>query len=453
MPRRPVVLLHGYGSKAASLRRWRDALLEEGHEPTAIHLGEYISLSNEITIKDIAEGFDRALREQMGLGPEEPFDAIVHSTGGLVIRDWLVTYARRQQRLKRLVALAPATFGSPLAHRGRSWLGAVFRGERELGPDFLEAGQQVLSGLELGSRYGWELAHKDLLSHEPVYGETSESPFPFVFIGTGHYGFLRRAFANDPGTDGTVRWAAAGFDTRKIVVDLRREPGAREGGRVDVAPWHNVRVPLVLLPELNHTSILTDPPGELVTMVAEALEVEDLAGYQAWSERYATDGPRLDEVDVDRWQQFVVRAVDERGDPVRDFYLEVGSVQDGEFEPLDDFGLDVHAFTDDHSLRCFHVNLTRLDPDARPSLALRLKAESGTDLVGYHGQGSETFTRTGRPVEEPGVWDAKIDLTPFLRDTDVRFFFPYTTTLVEIRLNREPMPAEGVSRLLRFVEG
>ncbi len=40
---------------------------------------------------------------------------------------------------------------------------------------------------------------------------------------------------------------------------------------------------------------------------------------------------------------------------------------------------------------------------------------------------------------------------PLLRDSEVKFFFPYTTTLVEITINREPLPAAGVSDLLRFV--
>ncbi len=85
----PVVLLHGYSDSGASFASWREALEGRGYEATNIHLAEYVSLSNEVTIKDIAEGFDRALRATDGLGAEAPFDAIVHSTGGLVIREWL----------------------------------------------------------------------------------------------------------------------------------------------------------------------------------------------------------------------------------------------------------------------------------------------------------------------------------------------------------------------------
>jgi triacylglycerol esterase/lipase EstA (alpha/beta hydrolase family) len=153
MPKRPIVLLHGYSAEPVGLHPWRDVLRKHGYDADEIHLGDYVSLSNEITIKDLAEGFDRALRLNLGFGPEQEFDALVHSTGGLVLREWLATYDSRRRRVKRVIALAPAMFGSPLAHRGRSWLGAVLKGNRELGPDFMEAGDRILAGLELGSAY------------------------------------------------------------------------------------------------------------------------------------------------------------------------------------------------------------------------------------------------------------------------------------------------------------
>src|SRR5918995_5276172 len=233
MARRPIVLLHGYSASVESLRPWRESLIRQGYAATEVHLGGYISLSNEITIKDLAEGFDRALRVQAGLDSGQEFDAIVHSTGGLVIREWLATYAARRERVKHIIGLAPAMFGSPLAHKGRSWLGAIFKGERERPPDFLEAGSQVLSGLELASSYTWDLAHRDLLGEKPTYGAHADTPYPFIFIGAEGYGGLRGLFSNPDGSDGTVRWAAAGLSTRKLIVDMRAAPGIDE--RVTIA--------------------------------------------------------------------------------------------------------------------------------------------------------------------------------------------------------------------------
>jgi len=451
MARLPIILIHGYSSSARALHRWRDILVDHGYDATTIHLGEYVSLSNEITIKDIAEGFDRALRIRAGLDSDEPFDAIVHSTGGLVIREWLMTYAPRRARLKRMICLAPATFGSPMAHKGRSWLGAAFKGEKQLGPDFVEAGDLVLSGLELGSRYTWELAHRDLLADPPVYDKTPESPFPFVFVGLEDYGWLRRQFAGEPATDGTVRWAGAGFDSRKITLDLTQQRRVDDRARIAIAPWANVAAPLVLVPGLNHGTILSEPSDDLVEMVTSALAVEDIDGYVAWSRSHSSlESDALSQIDAHQWQEFVMHAVDERGDPISDYYVDIGTVRDGEFESLEDFSLDTHAFTDDPSFRCFHVDLTDLDPQAHDTLWLRLTALSGTELVAYYGAGSETFTASGEPKSEDGKWDAKLNLTPLLHDAEMKFFFPYTTTLVELRLNREPLPPAGVNRLMKF---
>jgi alpha-beta hydrolase superfamily lysophospholipase len=94
-----------------------------------IHICSYRTLTNEVTIKDLAEAFDHALRINTGIKPDEPFDAIVHSTGMLVLRSWLTAYGRHE-RVKHIIGLAPASFGSPLAHKGRSWIGSIFKGSR-----------------------------------------------------------------------------------------------------------------------------------------------------------------------------------------------------------------------------------------------------------------------------------------------------------------------------------
>jgi hypothetical protein len=470
---RPIVLLHGYSAKAASLSRWRGILEDRGYQTRDIRVGEYISLSNEVTIKDIAEGFDRALRFDTGLPDDQEFDAIVHSTGGLVIREWVTSYAQRRGRLKHLIGLAPAMFGSPMAHRGRGALGAIFKGDKNpLGPDFMEAGDRILEALELGSSYTWELAHRDLLTPEeldghvisgsegrqphgearvaePVYGDSDTTPYPFIFIGRDRYK-LEGLFVHEDGYDGTVRWAGAGLNARKLIIDLTRLPAPE--ARVAAPARRSVPVPLVLIEGRNHATILSDPPEDLVSMVMEALEVSSMDQYLSWAEKYTSlgeKGPR----DEQRWQQFVVRVVDERGDPVPDWYLEVGAMEGDAFEPLRSFGFDVHPFTGDTSYRAFHADLTELaEQQQGRALKLRLTAPSGTQLVAYHGFGSQTYTPEGSEREdENAVWDAQIDLTPHLPE-GTRLFRPYTTTLVEIRLNREPLPPQGPTKLAHFVD-
>ena len=83
MQRNPIVLVHGYSDDGAAFREWQRILEQRGYEVGMIHACSYRSLTNEVTIKDIAEGFDRALRIRAGLSEDEPFDAIELSLSSL----------------------------------------------------------------------------------------------------------------------------------------------------------------------------------------------------------------------------------------------------------------------------------------------------------------------------------------------------------------------------------
>ena len=264
MTERPIVLIHGYSDRGESFRNWAQALEAKGYEVASTHVASYQTLTNEVSIDDIAEGLDRALRIEAGLKDNQEFDAIVHSTGMLVARSWLATYGRQHRRLRHLIGLAPATFGSPLAHKGRSRLASLFKGKKDIGsPDFLEAGDRVLDALELGSSFTWDLTHRDLLGPQPVYDHSDESPFVFTFCGneaySGLYGFFGDlANLDDDGTDGTVRWAGCSLDTLKVVLDLTRGP-ANAGDRIRFEKPLAKLAPLVPIKGKNHGSILRNP--------------------------------------------------------------------------------------------------------------------------------------------------------------------------------------------------
>jgi pimeloyl-ACP methyl ester carboxylesterase len=460
----PVILIHGYSDQGTSFLAWKEALVAAGYRPDQVHICEYKSLTNEVTIKDVAEGFDRALRSgEINLPENAPFDAIVHSTGMLVIRSWLSIYRERATRLKRLVALAPATHGSPLAHKGRGFLGAVFKGNRVPGPDFMEAGNAILDGLELGSRFTWDLTHVDLLGSEPVFTREDNSPFVFIMCGTQPYGGLR-ALANEKGTDGTVRWSGVSLNTQKIIVDLSRDPDRMLGKRGEaLAPQGSrdqplsrfrtsdlsgagvLEMPFIPIEGKDHATIIGEPDGLVLDLVLSALRVTDASGFDAWLEGAKSATAATMEhlaASGDVWQQFVVRAVDERGDPITDYYVELFT-EDGPLSKGIDFDLNVHAYTADPSLRCFHVNLDKLRqsfPDRQfGPLRVRVIASSGSRLVGYHGLHSERVTPDLMP-NPGGVWDAVVDLPATFGRAGLRLFFPFTTTFVELRLNRDPMP-------------
>lgn len=449
--RNPIILIHGYSATYEAFTVWKQKLQEKGYDVLDIHILNYVSLTNEITIKDIAEGFDQALSNQINLEPEQEFDAIVHSTGMLVIRAWLTAYSKkRRNRLKHLIGLAPATFGSPIAHKGRSFIGAMFKGNRKIGHDFLEAGNLILDALELGSKFTWDLTHKDLFGSEVFYGLNSDTPYVFTFCGTQGYEGLA-GLVNEPGTDGTVRWAGFGLNTRKICIDLTKQ-GTPDQPRIQFAEWNNLGIaPPVLVRNLNHSSILDNPSDELVEIVDQALHFSPDNDIKAW---YAKATSTLTPSGIGLWQQFIVRAIDERGDAITDYYVYLSKDKEGS-QPIENFGVEVHTYSGDKSLRCFHVNLDKiLDPNDlhRPTnlenLTMRVIASSGSELVEYLGISKE-------PSEEDTdkyKWDAEIDISELLQKSKIKFFYPYTTTFIELRLNREPCPDQKLININKVAQ-
>jgi hypothetical protein len=449
---RDIVLIHGYSDQGKSFRTWRDKLCgDPARDVKTIGIGNYQSLTDEVTIKDLADGLDRALWHRFQ-NDEQEFDAIVHSTGMLVLREWFVRDRRRLKRLKHLVAIAPATFGSPLARQGRSWLGAVFKGQHHLGPDFLAAGDAILDGLELASPYTWDLAERDVFNEQPYFDDSPDTPYVFVFCGTEAYTGIRE-LVNSPGMDGTVRWAGAGLNTRKIILDLTRTRPDPE--RIEIEKWMGTNVPVHLMAGMNHGTILSDPTAELVDLVKKSLTVGSREEFAAWLREADAHG-RAAKTAADptkgAWQQVIVRCTDQRGDPIRDFHIRL---YDGE-EVVPDFDDErIAVYSGDHSYRCFHFDAAKLLD--RRSLAVKVMALSGSTWVDFQGFGLE---QAGATIASPTAnerWDATFDLTGVLEHDrallaqihsgdiafdNQRLFAPFTTTLVEIRLDRDAYPLD-----------
>jgi pimeloyl-ACP methyl ester carboxylesterase len=486
---RPLVLIHGYSAEGTAFDPLSAALQAKGVKSTDINICSYISLNNEITIKDIAEGLDRAFRNHDVLkDDDQEFDAIVHSTGMLVLRSWLTNYGaavganKRLARLKHLIGLAPATWGSPQAHKGRTWLGALVKGNRQLGPDFLNAGDRVLEGLELGSSFTWELAHADLLGPKPYYDKGAETPFVSIFIGNHGYDGLA-SVANDPGTDGTVRWAGCGLNARKITIDLTRTPIGPDGQPIDratISPWavERLDIPLIPVDGKNHSTLIAEPDGGMVNLLVDFLKIGQpgAESYDDWLKRAQQSGAEAlkkmlvnpgrgsagvegeiknfvghifgDQPDepMEGWQQFVVHAIDERDDGVSDYMVEVLTKKpDGTWTEFPDMSTEVHAYGPDSSFRCFHIRLPQGISAGKIPLRVRINASTGTELMAYQGYGTEakTLGASAEPVE--------LDITDLGKGNGT-LFHPFTTTLIEIVLNREPLPFDRQSRILQWLK-
>jgi hypothetical protein len=483
-----TLLIHGYSASGKEFEAWRLALSQAQIEVTTIEIGNYITLNNEITIKDLGEAFDRALRlTKWSAGSKDDswtFDAIVHSTGMLVVRQWLTSdpFAAddprsRVKRLKHLVGLAPASFGSPQGKKGRSWLGALLKGNRELGPDFLNAGNMVLDGLELASRYTWDLALKDMLCPKPLYDKGVGTPYVAVFIGNVGYSGIT-AVANSPGSDGTVRWAGCALNTRLVQLDFRREPhlldAAGKPTRLTISDWATARqeCPIIAVEGKNHGTILATPDVGAVARVSDFLRnVNSPETYQTWlTDALAFGKDALAKMDVESasgkdggagWQQFVMHVKDDHGDSVSDYNVQLfvgddlGQSDDPDYRPVP---LIVDSYSGDSSYRCFYVRLSQEMLSAGTSgnakkVWMEVIASSGTSYLEYEAYNNADLTdKNPQPqIIEPELHasnSVKLDVTNL--GPDAKLFFPYTTTLIEIVLEREPTPLAEVSSLFTF---
>jgi hypothetical protein len=105
---------------------------------------------------------------------------------------------------------------------------------------------------------------------------------------------------------------------------------------------------------------------------------------------------------------------------------------------------DVHAFGPDPSFRCFHIRLPKGITSGTIPVKVRIHASTGTELMAYQGYADSKvqLTESSEPVE--------LDLTN-MNQPGSTVFCPFTTTLIEIILNREPLPFDQASRLFQFI--
>ena len=131
MKKRPVIILHGYSGEPEHFESLAGFLKKKGFKVVDIWLGEYESMTDELTIQDLGQAMGKALKKKKISLARHSFDVIVHSTGGLVVRQFLIHYFLGSPEacpIRHLVMLAPAHFGSPLAIAGKSVFGRLKNG-------------------------------------------------------------------------------------------------------------------------------------------------------------------------------------------------------------------------------------------------------------------------------------------------------------------------------------
>ena len=163
---RPIVIVHGWSDTAGSFTQLAVAMRQNlGAEVTTINLANWESMDDLVTYDDVVTRMNQAWADKGLPRTARSVDVIVHSTGSLVVRDWLVRFSGAGAKegevmpVYHFVMLAPANFGSPLAHKGTSLIGRVVKGWNS--KQVFQVGALILKGLEVGSPYSWDMAMQD----------------------------------------------------------------------------------------------------------------------------------------------------------------------------------------------------------------------------------------------------------------------------------------------------
>ena len=220
----PIVLIHGYSSEGADTtaaaiygdlpKRLRlafgdDAVME-------VNLSRWISLSDGVSIDDISFAMNRALKStRLQSLLSTGFNAIIHSTGALVVRNWVKSYGRKPCPLHNLVHLAGANFGSGLAHIGKGqaarWGRLIFQG--------VGRGVRVLHELEFGALKTLDMHMHFLSAGNDMYDDYQVQEF--CIVGSQTLGFLRAVpirYVKEDSADNTVRTSAGNLNFNYLQV-------------------------------------------------------------------------------------------------------------------------------------------------------------------------------------------------------------------------------------------
>jgi len=465
-----VAIVHGWSDTSKSFLKLREFLRAHGYQATQIWLGDYVSMDDDVRVEDVGKRMEAVIRAAIAANElTVPFDLIVHSTGGLVAREWLSRYYPDGigAPVKKLIMLAPANFGSRLAGLGKSMVGRVLKGWN----NWFQSGTQMLLGLELASPYQWELACRDLL--DPSASGQGAGPYgldkvwPFVIVGSRPYVSQLRQIVNENGSDGTVRCAAANLNVVGLTVDF-----SSSADNPTVRQWrsrsNDAKFPFAVLPDRDHSAIhepeeasgaqdtTSNKLGELILAALDCNTVDDYRNaYTAWNDiaeqtaRLSRDAELLkaafksrppDMQALHQYLQVVSFVRDDQGQPVNDYFLEFFSPEQAGYADAVFFHQhvldDVHVNSQSASRRCLFIDREDLvtgfyrlmRSTEKRELAVSISAAAVGDNIRYF---DKRYGATGHLVVHAENDGKREGLEGRL--------FRNTTHLVEIIIPRQPI--------------
>jgi len=433
----PVIILHGWSDTSASFVPLGNFLRANGFNVVDIWLGDYLSMNDEITLFDLGTAFGRALDKNAIPQKRYSFDLIVHSTGGLVAREYLRQVCAgdaTKTPVKHLCMLSPANFGSPLAALGKTMLGRLLKGWDW--NHFGQTGTQILNALDLAAPYSWELALADLFNPQfKIF--TPANALTTVFVGTVAYDNPIRSAVHENGSDGTVRVATANLNAHAFSVDFAdpQKPVVR------ARPKNFDPIAFAVFPR-NHTTVhdpaQPDPNGDWTKTLIKALTIEpgDYGNHLADCQRITSstfqNGLTSDHPEwFNQYEHVVFHVHDQYGSPITDymveFYQEEGDPKDKVFNEIHGDILEkVTTNKQDGSFRSFFLNTDRLTAylatQDGADIQMSFSAANVSERIIYRNPtaGIDVFTTENQALLFPNE-PVLIDVTLYRDQTDEVF--------------------------------
>jgi hypothetical protein len=339
-----------------------------------IDLADYDSMNDKITISDLSIKMQDAWAA-IGLSTApRSVDAITHSTGGLVIRDWITRYFKAGEApIKNLVMLAPPNFGSPLAPKGNSFIGRIVKGFVSSNPgDFFQVGEEILKNLELASPYTWDLAFKDRFDPNNVYYGAGKILCTVLVGNTGFTGIS--AAANEEGSDGAARVSAANLKCAFVDADFSIDP---KNPVYKYQPSCGSTA-FGILDNVNHGSIILKDPNipnrdQIFDKIVAGLTIDD-AGFGDWINKLENDNKTIlgkysagSDSYKHSFQNVTFLVMDDMGNKIADYFIEFYVEDDDKNVIAELFHgnaiRNVHAYGDNPAYRCLLIDYSLLEKE------------------------------------------------------------------------------------------
>lgn len=409
-----VFLIHGWSvKKTATYQALHLKLAANGFDLKEIYLGRYVTLENEVEIRDIAKALHNALTEELNNDWTQPFHIITHSTGALVARQWIAKHYvdtfSQHKPLKNMVFLAGPHFGSRLAHHGRSMFAhAAYWGD---------TGKKVLNGLELGSALIWNLAEAWL--DKSIWQDKGIRLYNLIGDRVEKDFFKSKIFpaAYENGSDMVVRAAAGNLNFKKIEInasaDQMHEVGNVEGipfGALDRYVHSGDKNGI-----MNSIKKRSRPEThQSLALILDCLKVADDNGYQTIATKLA-DTTKTTRQKRPGFAQVVFRFRDETEMPIDDYSFTLGYIDVKGVERPSKAVVNTHK--NKITPNFFTVFLKMKDLDPSLTYFFKIDSRSDSDLFSY----------------KPDSYPKKIpppSITNYISEDQ--------TTLIDVILSRDP---------------